>query len=67
MLALDDPALVAVALSGAGPSVLALVRAEPERIGRAIAAIFARHGVRSAVLTPALAATGITITVSERA
>jgi homoserine kinase len=67
MLALDDPAVVAVALSGAGPSVLALVRSEPERIGRAIAAIFARHGVRSAVLTPALAATGITVTTSERA
>jgi homoserine kinase len=66
MLVLDDPAVVAVALSGAGPSVLALVHAEPERIGRAIAAIFARHGVRSAVLTPALAATGITVTTSER-
>jgi len=66
MLALDDPAVVAVALSGAGPSVLALVRCEPERVGRALAAIFARHGVRSAVLTPALATTGITITTSER-
>jgi homoserine kinase len=67
MLALDDPALVAVALSGAGPSVLALVRAEPERIGRLIAAIFARHGVRSAVLTPVLAHTGLTLTLAERA
>ena len=37
MLALDDPALVAVALSGAGPSVLALVREDAERIGRLIA------------------------------
>jgi homoserine kinase len=66
MLALADPAIVAVALSGAGPSVLALVRAEPERIGRMIAGIFARHGVRSAVLTPPLAATGITLTIAER-
>jgi homoserine kinase len=65
MLALDDPAVVAVALSGAGPSVLALVREGPERIGRLIAGIFARHGVRSAVLTPALAFSGLTLTVAE--
>ena len=62
MLALADPAVVAVALSGAGPSVLALVRADPERIGRAIAAIFARHGVRSTVLTPPLSHIGLTVT-----
>ena len=67
MLALDDPSVVAVALSGAGPSVLALVRDHPDRIGRAIAAIFARHGVRSAVLTPALAFTGLTVTLAEPA
>ncbi|MDB5071540.1 MAG: homoserine kinase [Candidatus Eremiobacteraeota bacterium] len=67
MLALDDPSAVAVALSGAGPSVLALVRDDPERIGRVIAAIFARHGVRSAVLTPALAFTGLTLTLAEPA
>jgi homoserine kinase len=62
MLALADPSVVAVALSGAGPSVLALVREEPERIGRSIAAIFARHGVRSTVLTPLLSYTGVTVT-----
>jgi homoserine kinase len=67
MLGLNDPALVAVALSGAGPSILALVREQPERIGRVIAAIFARHGVRSAVLTPALAFTGLTLTLAQRA
>jgi homoserine kinase len=67
MLALDDPAVVAVALSGAGPSVLALVRAEPERIGSLIAAIFGRHGVRSAVLTPALALTGLALSLAEPA
>ncbi|HTD36474.1 MAG TPA: homoserine kinase [Candidatus Limnocylindrales bacterium] len=66
MLALDDAALVAVTLSGAGPSVLALVREGPERIGRLIAGIFARHGVRSALLTPALAFSGLTLTVAER-
>ena len=67
MLALDDLSVVAVALSGAGPSVLALVRDHPARIGRTIAAIFARHGVRSAVLTPALAFTGLTLTLAEPA
>ena len=72
MLALDDPAVVAVALSGAGPSVLALVREQPdrqhpERIGRALGAIFARHGVRSTVLTPALASAGLVLVLAEPA
>jgi homoserine kinase len=61
ILELDDPALVAVALSGAGPSVIALIHRDPERIGALIAAAFARHGVGSAILTPALALTGLTI------
>ena len=65
ILALDDPGLVAVALSGAGPSVLALVRDRPDQVGRLIAAVFARHGVRSAVLSPALAFTGLTVTLAE--
>lgn len=59
MLAFDDPALVAVALSGAGPSVIALVRGDAKRIGRALADVFARHGVASAVLTPELAGEGV--------
>jgi len=62
ILELDDPALAAVALSGAGPSVLALVRDDPQRMGRLIAAVFARHGVRSTILTPSLASTGLTVT-----
>jgi homoserine kinase len=67
ILELNDPALVAVALSGAGPSVLALVQDEPTRIGHAIAAIFARHGVRSTMLTPELASAGLVVTSAERA
>lgn len=63
ILEIDDPGLVAVALSGAGPSVLALVRrddpAAPERIAARVAAAFAAHGVRSRVLRPALARHGI--------
>ena len=66
ILELEDPALVAVALSGAGPSVLALVRDSPARIGELIAATFARHGVRSAALALRLAASGVTVTGEER-
>jgi homoserine kinase len=62
ILELEDPALVAVALSGAGPSVLALVLADPGRVGERIAGVFARHGVRSAILTPPLASVGLTVT-----
>lgn len=61
MLDLDDPALVAVALSGAGPSVLALVGGDAERIGRLLAGIFKSHGVPAEVLTPPLAARGIIV------
>ena len=67
MLALDDPAVLAVALSGAGPSVLVLARDEPERVGRLVAAIFARRGVRSEVLIPPLASIGLIVTAAERA
>lgn len=66
MLVLDDPAIVAVALSGAGPSVLALAHEDPERIGDRIAAIFARHGLRSEILILALASQGVTATISAR-
>jgi homoserine kinase len=64
ILALEERGLIAVALSGAGPSILALTAERSEAIGRAIAAIFARHGLRSAVLTPAPAFTGLTVALS---
>lgn len=67
ILAYDDPAVVAIALSGAGPSVLALVRGDAERVGRAIADEFRRNGIPSEVLTPALAASGVTVALAERA
>ena len=59
LLALDDPAIVALTLSGAGPSVLALVHDDAEGIGGLLSGIFARHGLRSDVLTPALAVHGL--------
>lgn len=68
ILALEDPAIIAIALSGAGPSVLALVRDDPVRIGRAMAAAFAEHGVTAEVLTPELATEGVLVAGSrERA
>jgi len=54
MLALDEPGLIGVALSGAGPSVLALAE-RGSAAGERVQAVFARHGVASRVLdlTPA--------------
>ncbi|BDE06455.1 homoserine kinase [Vulcanimicrobium alpinum] len=66
-LALEDPALAAVALSGAGPSVLALVFGDPRPVAARIAACFERAGVASTVLTPALAASGVSMTLAEPA
>ncbi|MEA2784067.1 MAG: homoserine kinase [Candidatus Eremiobacteraeota bacterium] len=66
ILELDDPALVAVALSGAGPSVLALVYGDPYRIGALVAAVFARHGVRATILTPPLASKGLIVTAIDQ-
>jgi homoserine kinase len=65
ILELDDPSLVAVALSGAGPSVLALALGDGRRIGELTAAAFARHGIGSTVLTPELASRGVTTTEME--
>jgi homoserine kinase len=58
MLALDTPALLGVALSGAGPSVIALTRAGCDA-GERMQAIFAKHGVASQVLDLGLSAGGI--------
>jgi homoserine kinase len=49
MLALDEPGLIGVALSGAGPSVLALAE-RGSAAGERVQAVFARHGVTSRVL-----------------
>ncbi|HYR85341.1 MAG TPA: homoserine kinase [Terriglobia bacterium] len=48
ILALTTPGLVAVALSGAGPTVLAMAKpADADNVGRAIASVFERHGVKA--------------------
>ncbi len=45
VLAFEHPDVWGVCLSGAGPSVLAIVRAHAENIGEALREIFAQHGV----------------------
>lgn len=63
ILDLDDPSLVAAALSGAGPSVLALADGDAVRIGERIAGVFERHGVQCTVRQPALTARGVLVTL----
>ncbi len=48
ILGLSDPVLLGVALSGAGPTVLAMAKdADAERAGAAIARVFEKHGVKA--------------------
>ena len=58
MLALEGPDILGIALSGAGPSVLALAR-PGSQVGERIAAIFTRHGIASRHFDLALARDGI--------
>ncbi len=58
MLALETPELLGIALSGAGPSVIALTRAGCDA-GERMQAIFAKHGVASRVLDLAISGPGI--------
>jgi homoserine kinase len=50
VLALSQkPGLLGVALSGAGPSIIALAKDHEEEIGESIAACFSKHKIRSTV------------------
>ncbi len=64
MLALDGPDIYGVALSGAGPSVIALVRRADPAIAGAIEAIFARNGIASRSFDLALAADGLRVSAA---
>jgi homoserine kinase len=61
MIALEDPDVYGIALSGAGPSVIALVRRANPGIARAIAAIFARAGIETRIFDLALATDGLLV------
>jgi homoserine kinase len=67
ILELSDPALVGVALSGAGPAVLAFATRDAQRIGTQIAALFAEAGVSSDVRTPAFARNGVVVVLGNPA
>jgi homoserine kinase len=52
ILSLDTPELLGVALSGAGPTVLAFARNEhADTVGQTVIAIFDRHGVKATAYT----------------
>jgi len=61
MLAFERPGLAALALSGAGPSVIALVTSDGEAIGAAMQAAFAREGIDSDVFHLKIAPRGVTV------
>ena len=62
MLALDEPGVLGIALSGAGPSVLALVEeSAAPRAADAFIDIFARHGVMARAYDLALAERGLIV------
>ncbi len=61
MLRFERPGLLAVALSGAGPSVIALVSGDGAQTGDAMRDAFAREGIDSDVFVLGLSARGATV------
>lgn len=59
MIALEGDGILGVALSGAGPSVIALVHADAAETGKRIAETFGRHGIASRTYDLAIAETGL--------
>jgi homoserine kinase len=56
-----EPGLLGLALSGAGPSIVALVDDRAEAIGKKIAACFGKHKIRSKVRVLEVAETGCVV------
>ncbi|MGH7727995.1 MAG: homoserine kinase [Vulcanimicrobiaceae bacterium] len=61
ILAFERPGLLATALSGAGPSVLALASGEATGLGEAMREAFAREGIESDVFHLGIATRGATV------
>lgn len=61
MLGFELPGLEAIALSGAGPSVLALVTSNDDAIGAAMQAAFAREAIESDLFALAIAPRGLVV------
>lgn len=62
MIAIEGPDIYGIALSGAGPSVIALVRRADPSISQAIEAIFARGGIATRTFDLAIAERGLLVT-----
>ena len=62
LIALDGPDVYGIALSGAGPSVIALVRHGATPIAAQMTAVFARHAVAARSFELALATHGLLAT-----
>jgi homoserine kinase len=61
MLGFRMPGLYAIALSGAGPSVIALVSGESDAVGKAMQGAFAREGIDSDVFHLGISTRGATV------
>jgi homoserine kinase len=61
MLEFEMPGLLGVALSGAGPSVIALVRANAAAVGAAMQAAFAHEGIDSDIFELGISTRGATV------
>ena len=61
MLSFQMPGLLALALSGAGPSVIALVSGEHDAVGEAMQTAFAREAIDSDVYHLGICTRGATV------
>jgi homoserine kinase len=64
-LQLEMPGLLGVALSGAGPSLLAFVDSNADDVAAALKAVFARHKIASTTLVLGLTNVGATVRDSD--
>jgi homoserine kinase len=65
VLEISDGCLLGIALSGAGPAVLALASHDAAQIGERIRAIFFASGLPATAMTPNFASGGVSVAVSE--
>lgn len=67
MIALDMPGLYGVALSGAGPSVIAFTGRVDHPVGAAMQEIFSAHRIGSVALELSIASSGVVVESTEEA
>ena len=64
-LAAEETGALGAALSGAGPTLLALVAGEPEPVAAAMSVAWAGHGIVARTMILELAETGVGIKVYD--